>query len=190
MTIVTTGTKVTQPSETTTPIACANNIVDAMNDQPDQMLFGMQFEDSAACDQVLGQIAAHFKQTDKDVRGYFQSRGTKAASVEHSEMSLTDLSDGSKRKISLARGKQARGCHLDGGSLVEAANALKQQLFTHPDLLIINRFGHAEADGGGMREVIATALELNIRTIVAYRSKFHAEWLAFQGGIAADLEIV
>jgi len=72
-------------------------------------------------------------------------------------------------------------------ALVGAASMLAHRLSPDTDLLIINRYGHAEADGGGMREVIAEALELEIRTIVAYRSKYRAEWLEFQGGFALDL---
>ena len=56
-------------------------------------------------------------------------------------------------RISQDRGKWARGCRLDAGSLELAVAQVASALDVGADLMIINKFGKHEAEGRGFRAV-------------------------------------
>jgi hypothetical protein len=55
------------------------------------------------------------------------------------------------------------------------------------DLVLLNKFGKAEADGSGLRSVIARAVELGVPVLTAVRSVYCEDWKRFHGGVATDL---
>ena len=57
---------------------------------------------------------------------------------------------------------------MDTGALVEAAEMVEQSIrIGAPDLVILNKFGKAEEEGGGMRGAIAAALSANIPVLMS-----------------------
>jgi hypothetical protein len=100
---------------------------------------------------------------------------------------LRDTRDGSTVDISEDRGQAASGCRLDPRGLVEVAARLEAALETAPDLLLLNRFGKAEAAGGGMRTVLAAALLRGIPVLTAVRDSALPDWRDFHQGAAAEL---
>lgn len=100
---------------------------------------------------------------------------------------LRSLTDGSARVISQDLGRLASGCRLDPAALADAAAALAAVVDDAPDLLVLNRFGKAEAEGGGLRAVIERAMEHGLPVVVAVRTDHAAAWDAFHGGLAAAL---
>ena len=84
------------------------------------------------------------------------------------DMVLTDLASGLRTPISRDRGDLAAGCRLDQGALTEAAERVERSIRdAPPDLVILNKFGKAEAElGGGMRDAIAAALEAGIPVLI------------------------
>ena len=54
-------------------------------------------------------------------------------------------------------------------------------------LLIVNKFGKIEADGGGMRGAIAQAVELGIPVLVGVPARNLDRWRAFAGPLAVEL---
>jgi nucleoside-triphosphatase THEP1 len=59
------------------------------------------------------------------------------------------------------------GCRLDAGRLAELAKRLAAAMQNGADLVIINRFGPAEAEGGGLNDLIAQALDADIPVLIA-----------------------
>ena len=55
------------------------------------------------------------------------------------------------------------------------------------DLVILNRFGRTEAEGGGFRDVIAEAVGQGIPVLTALRPDFAGAWSAFGGDQACEL---
>ncbi|MEQ1384042.1 DUF2478 domain-containing protein, partial [Salmonella enterica] len=78
---------------------------------------------------------------------------------------LEDLASGHRTLLLEDRGAGARGCRLDVAALVEASMKIESSLDNNPALLVLNKFGKVEADGGGMRGLMAKALERDIPAI-------------------------
>jgi hypothetical protein len=97
---------------------------------------------------------------------------------------LRNLSDGSLIRISQDLGLEARGCRLDPGALAEAAPLLEGMIEAGADLLIINRFGKAEAEGTGLRSVIERAILVGVPVLTAVRTEYVDAWAGFHAGLS------
>jgi hypothetical protein len=74
---------------------------------------------------------------------------------------------------------------MDG--LQAASSAISQSLAQgRAQLLVINKFGKVEAEGGGLRGVIGEAVERGIPVLIAVPSRNLPEWRAFAGEFAAE----
>src|SRR5450631_2608 len=82
------------------------------------------------------------------------------------DMEIEELASGIVLKISEDRGKEARGCRLDRGALSEAAALLSASIESGPQLVILNKFGKTEAEGQGLRDTLAQAVQLGVPVIV------------------------
>jgi len=72
--------------------------------------------------------------------------------------------------------------------LTALAEAVQSSLQAdEPRLLVVNKFGKIEADGGGLREAIADAVALGIPVLVGVPLRNIESWRAFAGGLAAEL---
>jgi hypothetical protein len=100
---------------------------------------------------------------------------------------LEDLATGEQTRITQPLGSGSTGCRLDPGALANAAEDLSGQLETHPDILILNRFGRGESEGRGFRPVIERAVELGIPVLIAVKSRYAPEWESFSSGLATYL---
>lgn len=104
-----------------------------------------------------------------------------------STMTLVDLTSQSRFRISQDLGPQAQGCRLDARGLGEIEAVLDQALHHNVEILILNRFGKAEAEGGGLRSVFTHAIEAGIPVLTAVRSPYTETWSEFHGRLAIDL---
>ena len=102
-------------------------------------------------------------------------------------MILEELSSGESFKISEDRGEHARACRLNVDWLLTAANTVLKALDEHPDVLIINKFGKAEAEGGGLRHLIVRAVELGVPVLVAVPCRNLDNWRSFTDGISIEV---
>jgi hypothetical protein len=123
-------------------------------------------------------------------------RGLKLAGVlQHSacadqahpcDVVLEDLATGSRVELFERRGKGARGCRLDLAALTEVSASVERSLNDQPDLLILNKFGKAEAEGGGLGDCIASAMEKGIPTLIGVPLRNLESWRGFAGEISAE----
>ena len=105
------------------------------------------------------------------------------------DMILEDLSSGEVICISEDRGPEARGCRLDRGALAEASERVLRAIRCGADLVIVNKFGKAESEGGGMRGVIAQAVEEGIPVLVCANAEHHVNLMDFAGDLAVTLPL-
>lgn len=105
------------------------------------------------------------------------------------DMILEDLSSGEVICISEDRGPEARGCRLDRGALAEATERVLRAIRRGADLVIVNKFGKAESEGGGMRGVIAQAVEEGIPVLVCANAEHHLNLIDFAGELAVTLPL-
>lgn len=104
------------------------------------------------------------------------------------DMLLQNLATGDVTAIAEDRGKHATGCRLDVGLLTELGEAVTSSLQTDaPRLLVVNKFGKIEADGGGLRDAVAEAVNLGIPVLVGVPARNLDRWRAFAGSLAVEL---
>lgn len=103
------------------------------------------------------------------------------------DMILSDLASGRRTRISWDGGDLAQGCRLDPGALTEAAELIERAIRrAAPDLVILNKFGKAEAEeGGGLRDAIAAALEADIPVLIGVAAAYAPALRDFAGDLCA-----
>ena len=104
-----------------------------------------------------------------------------------STMTLVDLASRRRFRISQDLGTQAEGCRLDAAGLSEIGALLDRGLGHEVELLILNRFGKAEAEGGGLRSAFARAMDAGVPVLTAVRPPYTEAWSEFHGQLAIDL---
>ena len=138
------------------------------------------FDRAAEADQVLAEVVAGLRLRGVQVAGLLQHFGLRQPCGKRS-MWLEKIASGRVRRFDQQRGPGGTGCLLDGDALARAACDLRDSIRAGADLLVINRFGASEADGGGMRAEIAEAIRLGIPVLTAVRRDLLEDWLGFAG---------
>jgi len=106
---------------------------------------------------------------------------------------LEDLMTGERTELFERRGRDARGCRLDLEALTDVSARIELSLQQNPALLLLNKFGKVEAEGGGLLDSIAMAFERNIPTLIGVPERNLEAWRAFSGSTAElrdDLEAI
>jgi hypothetical protein len=100
---------------------------------------------------------------------------------------LEDLASGHRTALFENRGAGARGCRLDEAALAEATARVEGSLEHVPQLLVLNKFGKVECEGGGLRDLIASAIDRGIPVIIGVPERNLDAWRSFAGEFAAEL---
>jgi len=137
-------------------------------------------------DRVLAVTAQSLIASGYRVTGAVQANIERAGRLR-CDMDLTVLPDGPAVRISQDLGEHSRGCYLDSSALEQVVAAVEAQLFFNTDILIINKFGKRETEGGGFRPVIAEALERKIPVLVGLSRLNAGDFDAFAGDLAVGL---
>lgn len=105
------------------------------------------------------------------------------------DMLLENISSGEAVGISEDRGPHARGCRLDLGELMRAMALARAALGPGTDLLVVNKFGKTEAEGGGFRPLIVDAIEQSVPVLVAVPWRNIDSWRVFAGEMAVEIRV-
>lgn len=100
---------------------------------------------------------------------------------------VVDLLSGDRYNIWEPRGRWASGCRLDENGLAAAEASVLRSIDSEPDLVLLNRFGRAEAKGRGLINCFALAMAKGVPILTAVRDPFDAPWSEFHGGMATAL---
>ena len=100
---------------------------------------------------------------------------------------LEDLATGHRTALFEDRGAGARGCRLDQSALAEATARVEGSLEHMPRLLVLNKFGKVECDGGGLRDLIASAIDRGIPVVIGVPERNLEAWRSFAGEFAVEL---
>jgi Protein of unknown function (DUF2478) len=149
-------------------------------------LAGVVYSPGFKIDDFLGRVAGVLAAEGVKMAGLLQENAGAEAGV-CAAMTLTDLATGRRFRISQELGSQAEGCRLDPQGLAEAGVLLDRPLGRAVELLLLNRLGTAEAEGGGLRSVFVRAMEAGVPLLTAVRPPYLEAWLKFHGGLACDL---
>lgn len=110
-------------------------------------------------------------------------------SCDCSDIVLRAIQGDRKRTITQNLGRESQGCRLDTGALAEVAGWLVADLAQTPDLLVLNRFGKTEAEGGGLRSVMEQAVADDIPVLVPVNRKQLVFWREYCGEMATELPL-
>ncbi|MHB2169532.1 DUF2478 domain-containing protein [Alsobacter sp. R-9] len=137
---------------------------------------------------LLASVATRLKSLGKSVAGFVEREAVRAGR-SRCDMILADLFSGESIQISEDRGEAARGCRLNVGELLRAMNSAMEGLNARPDLLVINKFGKEENDGGGVRPLIAEALQREISILIGVPRRNLDGWRQFCGPYCREIDI-
>lgn len=143
------------------------------------------YGDGARIAPILDRVAAHLTAEGCRLAGLVQ-RDIECVGRSRCDMVLEDLATGETVAISQDRGQGARGCRLDVEALMNAVARTRTALATDPDIVIVNKFGKTECEGGGCRSLIAEAVEHNVPVLIAVPFANLECWRRFAGDFATE----
>jgi hypothetical protein len=146
------------------------------------------YADGAHPDHLLRRTVGPLRDAGLPLAGILQVEQERPADGHPCDMLLEELAGGAVVAIAEHRGRHARGCRLDVAVLAELAEAVQSSLQAdEPRLLVINKFGKIEADGGGLRAAIGDAVALGIPVLIGVPLRNLESWRAFTGDLATEL---
>lgn len=104
----------------------------------------------------------------------------------HCDVALEELTTGLRTDLFEDRGPGASGCRLDEAALAEVNGQVARSLDADPDLLILNKFGKVEAEGRGLLDLVAMAVDRGIPVVIGVPIRNLAPWRDFAGGMSVE----
>ncbi|WP_293859250.1 DUF2478 domain-containing protein [uncultured Alsobacter sp.] len=151
-------------------------------------LVAIVYGDGARADALLHAVAAALAREGRVVTGLLP-HAVQRPGRSRCDMVLEDPRSGERIRISEDRGEMARGCRLDLGELLRAGELVRRALDDRPDLVIVNKFGKSEAEGGGLRDVLAEIAAAEIPLLIAVPRRNLDAWRRFTGGDAVEIDL-
>ena len=100
------------------------------------------------------------------------------------QMFLVDVSSGERYLVSQPMGSLSKACRADPQGFARATVVLRRALADKPDLVVLNRFGRLEAEGGGMSAELLDLMAEGVPVLTAVAPAYREAWAAFSGGAA------
>jgi len=149
-------------------------------------LAAIVYNDNVYPDAVFVALVARCRALGLSLAGVLQRRVSEAPD-RRCDVLLEDLSTGHCTSIFEDRGAGAAGCKLDEVALGEAAVRIEESLEGRPDLLVLNKFGKAESTGGGLLDLIASAMDRQITVVIGVPKTNLPAWRKFAGNFSIEL---
>jgi hypothetical protein len=134
----------------------------------------MQTEKGDGTETVMAEFVAFLLAQGKNVGGLIQVNTHHPDGL--SQVELVDVRTQDRYLISQPLGKASTGCRLDPAGLCDASAVLRREIDAKPDLIVINKFGIAEAEGKGILQELFTALELGIPVLTSVSGRYRDDW--------------
>jgi hypothetical protein len=158
-----------------------------MADNDTVHLAAIVYERGFALDAFLADVCGRLSAKGLRLGGLIQVmsglRGSRAASI-----TVVDLRGGARVDIWEGPGARESDCRLDERRLVDMVPMILAAIEERVDLVVVNRFGRAESQGGGLLSCVSAAVSAGIPVLTAVREPYLAPWRAYHGDLAASLE--
>jgi nucleoside-triphosphatase THEP1 len=155
---------------------------------PKSPITAILYSEGRDVDPVMDRLAQALEARGVRLAGFVQ-RNLPRAGRRRCDMALQEISSGEIIAISQDRGPLARGCQLDVSELLRGLQLGRKALARKPDLLLINKFGKTEGEGGGFRPLIAEALELDVPVLVAVPWRNIDSWRLFSSDMSTEIAL-
>lgn len=150
------------------------------------MLAALQYSRGFDVSAIMMDAVACLRNQGVVVGGLLQEAEV-VASEQCSILHLVDLRSGRRARITQNRGKESRGCKLDEQGLVSLSYCIDTAIDDGVDLIVISRFGRAEAGGDGLLSGFTDVVCAGIPLLTSVREPYVDRWREFHGGFALDL---
>lgn len=154
-----------------------------MSAKDSRCLLAVVYDDGIAADRLLSDLGYDLRAQGVGVQGLVQRNSFRRDRAK-CDMELEELGTGRVFQLSKDRGKLAGGCRLDREAIVTAATVMAAGIEANCELLIVNKFGRSEAEGRGLRDLIADAACRGISTIVGVPRRNLEVWERFAGELS------
>jgi nucleoside-triphosphatase THEP1 len=152
---------------------------------PHRMLAALVYNEQAYPGEILKQVVDRCRLRGVRLAGVIQHRPRDPG--HRCDMLLEDLATGRQTSIFASRGRGARGCQLDEYAMLQMVSEIELALKNNPELLVLNKFGKVEAEGMGMRNLIAQAVCMAIPVVVGVPERNLGGWREFAGEFSIEL---
>lgn len=98
------------------------------------------------------------------------------------EMIMVDVHTRARYPVSQPLGQGATGCRADPDGFARAGRVLHEARAEAAELVICNRFGSLEAEGGGFAEELLALMADGIPVLTAVSPRHQDAWARFTGG--------
>lgn len=159
-----------------------------MHTPPSSNILAVVYTDGLAADKFLAGWGYALRAAGLSVAGLVQLN-TFERDPGKCDMAVEELFSGTVLQLSEDRGKEASGCRLDRSILTQAAGLLLTALEDKPDILVLNKFGKVEAEGEGLRDALAKAVELGVPILVGVPFRNLDQWRLFAGDMAEECPV-
>jgi hypothetical protein len=154
----------------------------------DYPITAIVYGDGPAFETFLKAATAALSKDGKRLAGLIQESRPRSERRK-CDIYLRDLATGEVHGVSEDRGPHATGCLLDTDRLLRAGQAAEAGLSAETDLLVICKFGKTEAAGGGLRSLLAAALDLAVPVLIGVPRVNLEPFRAFAGDTARELDL-
>lgn len=142
-------------------------------------------------DALLASIARDLQRRGLRVHGLLMTRETAHGCA--GDMVLVDIAGGDRYLVSQPLGSGSTACRADPQGFARASRVLRDAIAHAPDLIVCNRFGALEAEGGGFAAELLEIMAEGVPLLTAVAQHNQAKWQQFSGGaplLPADAQAV
>jgi nucleoside-triphosphatase THEP1 len=150
------------------------------------VLAAVQYEPGFDVNSALRAVVARLRERGVRVGGVLQEVEV-VPGESYARLHIVDIRTGKSERITQDGGRESRGCKLDPRGLAEIAHCLTHAIEAGTDLIIANKFGRAESEGGGLLSSIADAAIAGVPVLTTVREPYVEPWRSFHGGLATEL---
>ncbi|WP_170064855.1 DUF2478 domain-containing protein [Neisseria iguanae] len=100
---------------------------------------------------------------------------------------VQSLTDSRVYTIMYEEGCTINGCLLDPHGLAASSEVIREALQTPLDILVFNKFGHAESENSGLIDEYAQAIGQGIAVVSLLQDKYLPGWRVFTDGMGEEL---
>ena len=156
---------------------------DAPTDLPQVRAAAILGDGTTDTDALLAQAAAAGRDAGRDVRGLLM-RYDGDPSQCACAMLLVDVATGDEYPVSQALGAGSASCRVDPQGFARASQVLRDALEPPAALVVVNRFGNLEADGGGLAAEMLALMAAGVPLLTVVPARHAQAWANFTGGAA------
>ncbi|MDF7676588.1 DUF2478 domain-containing protein [Neisseriaceae bacterium ESL0693] len=134
--------------------------------------------------QIAWQVIEGLRQAGISVAGLMNKCDAAGQPIDEVVQSIND-----EREYTILQnlGTHSNACRLNAAALAESSMVLRDAIIQKPDVLLINRFGVTESEGGGLLAEFSAAVLAGIIVISLVHQRYVPQWRQFAGSLGHEL---